>query len=317
MNKKEYFALKAGLDLNKRWLPLLNFFFVEISLVGFVFWFLHENLYFLASPLIAIMMFRNFSLMHDGTHNAISNNKRINDLIGYWCGIVCLLPFRAWKTIHLHHHLWSGNIEKDPVMKLRTTLPEAKPYIQSLLTFAWRNWIPTLATLQYLLFWKLAFNYASEKNKFFSWLGVILPVTLWSALISFCSIKIILFSILPAVFLYLLSVEIINFPHHLHLKMFKDETKLPVWKQNISARTCVYPKWIARHLVLNFNFHTEHHMFPDAPWYTLEKIHEKLIQCLGSELNVDIMFSWTKKNRSLSLVEVVVAPEIESEKKAS
>lgn len=310
MKKQRYLEIRKTLDLQKRTQPLVHFFLTEIGLMGFATGLWVMGARYFVFPVLAVLMFRNFSLMHDASHGAISSDRKVNDLIGGWAGILCLLPFRAWKESHLQHHLWSGNIEKDPVMGLRTALPNAPVFIQKALTFAWRAWIPTLATLQYLLFWKLSAGNAAKAGSVKAWGGVVFPVMAWGAFFAVAPAGFFLTALLPALVFYLIAVEVINFPHHLQLPMSTGDARDPVWEQYKTSRTCIYPKWFARHVVLNFNYHSEHHMFPDAPWYALESIHEVLREELKAEQNVDVLFKWTVDNRSLSLLEVISPSEL-------
>ena len=45
-------------------------------------------------------------------------------------------------------------------------------------------------------------------------------------------------------------------------------------------------------------------MFPDVPWYHLDKIHGQVKAHLQLAYNEDIGFSWILKNRSRNLIEV-------------
>jgi fatty acid desaturase len=75
---------------------------------------------------------------------------------------------------------------------------------------------------------------------------------------------------------YLYMVEVINFPHHLGVVQYGGERRFPVYDQLQFARSCVYPKWFAHNVLLNFNLHAEHHLLPSYPWYQLDEIHALL-----------------------------------------
>ncbi len=313
MHKQKYLELRNKLDLQKKWQPLITYFVVEAGLLLLAAFLWSQNFKYLVFPLVATVMFRNFSLMHDAVHGAIAKNKTVNDFIGAWCGGLCLLPFKHWKTSHLQHHLWSGNIEKDPVMALRVTLPKAPTGLLKALSFAWQAWIPSLATLQYALFWKLSLGHAMKSGTVKSWGEFILPVVGWAAAFAVAPDGFFLTALLPGLVLYMVAVEVVNFPHHLQLPMSKGDTRDPIWEQYKTSRTCLYPKWFAHHVVLNFNYHSEHHMFPDAPWYALESVHELVKNELQEKQNLDLNFKWTVENRPLSLLEVICPPEISAE----
>jgi fatty acid desaturase len=266
------------------------------------------------SPFVTVLMLRNFGLMHDAVHSAVSDRKWLNHFVGHVSGCLCLLPYETWKKSHLQHHLWSGNIEKDPVMALRVVLPKAPSFLQKGLTFFWRRWVPALAGLQYVLFWKLCFDQAKQSRSPGAFIGFLAPLGFWGALFALSPERFVIFGFLPALTMYLLGAEVVNLPHHLQLPMTKGEERQPVWNQYMSSRTCLYPKWFARLVVLNFNYHSEHHMFPDAPWYRLEQVHDLVQKELGSQQNIDLNLSWILRNRPLHLLKVIEPSE---EKKAA
>lgn len=305
MTKKTYLEMRHSLDLKRKLTPLLVFFMTDLILCGAAIKIASTSLFFLDIPLIAILMFRNFSLMHDACHNAISDNLKINDLIGFWCGVICLLPYKAWRNSHLQHHLWSGNVKHDPVMALRIVIPQWSKKKQRFINSAWTHWLPLIASLQYLVFWKLSINYALKSRSSKTLLETVAPLAIWIGILGLFASGTTLALIACSLFVYMIVTEIVNLPHHLQLPLLEGDKKLPVWEQYRTARSCIYPKWIAKHLLLNFNLHSEHHMFPDAPWYTLHKIHNMVHAELGEQQAVDLMFDWSLKNRSLPLVTVL------------
>ena len=69
----------------------------------------------------------------------------------------------------------------------------------------------------------------------------------------------------PSFVIYLVGVELVIFPHHLDMPTVdpqSDKQRLYVWEQQATTRSCRYPGILSELLVLNFNLHTEHHLFP-------------------------------------------------------
>ena len=305
MDQKRYLQLRNQITLEKPLRLIAIHYFIDAVLMSVVVGCHYLNMQFLALLPVAAIMFRNFSLMHDAVHRATSNHRGLNDLVGEISGCFCFLPYETWKRSHLEHHLWSGNIEKDPVMALRVTLPRASLALQNFLTLCWRLWIPTLAILQYALFWLLSFKKAIQEKSIAAVFRFATPVLFWTALFSLSPAKMVYAAFIPGLILYFIAVEVVNFPHHLQLPMTDGETRHPIWKQYISSRTCIYPRWFARLVVLNFNYHSEHHMFPDVPWHMLDGIHKMVRSELKDDLNLDINLGWILQNRSKSLLEVI------------
>lgn len=317
MNRSQYFEIRKKLDLaHDNWaLPihvLQNILIVAMISYGWIQ--LNSPLgKLILIPLTSILIFRNFSMMHESVHRAATRNFQINEYIGIFSGAVCLLPYEPWKKSHLEHHTWSGNIEKDPVTKIVSAFPQMSARAQKTYSALWMVWFPVLACMQYVVFWWLASKTYSKNPKSKKILvSLAAPPALWTIAFVACPLAFSLQVLLPAVFLYLIAVEVVNFPHHLQLPQYRGDTKLPIWEQYKIARTCLYPRWFARLVALNFNFHTEHHMFPEVPWYHLEKLHTEVSQALGSNYNSDPYFQWILENKVLPIHEVLKARDDEA-----
>lgn len=139
--------------------------------------------------------------------------------------------------------------------------------------------------------------------------SLVAPIILWGVLFIATPRAFALEILAPAVLLYLIAVEVVNFPHHLQLPQYRGDTKFAIWEQHKVARTCLYPRWFAKLVVSNFNYHIEHHMFPDAPWYYLESIHRVIRPLIGTEYNTDPYFAWILANRPKTLGEVLAGTE--------
>ncbi len=311
MEKTEYLSIRNSIDFEISNWECLKYFFIDSLLICSLY-FIHINISpwakgFVSAPIVAIFMFRNFSMMHEAVHGASCRLPRgFNHAIGILCGAFCLLPFDPWKKIHLDHHFWSSNIHKDPSMSLITKYPKWPAALRKSCNFLWKMWFPVLSILQYGVFWyhSLGHLYKNRKNFLFV-TSLMVPLSIWGGTLFLCSPQFIFMSLLPGVLLYLLMVEIVNFPHHLSLPKLQNDEKHKIWDQHLTARSCVYPKWLSKYIVLNFNFHIEHHLFPKAPWYRLEKIHFMSQKSLGSSYNSDPQFEWILKNRKKDIETVL------------
>ena len=52
-------------------------------------------------------------ICHECVHNAGSDIKIVNDIIGTVLHSVLLTPFHSWRESHLRHHWHTGNFEND------------------------------------------------------------------------------------------------------------------------------------------------------------------------------------------------------------
>jgi acyl-lipid omega-6 desaturase (Delta-12 desaturase) len=58
-------------------------------------------------------------------------------------------------------------------------------------------------------------------------------------------------------------------------------------------------------LVLNFNFHVEHHLFPSLPWYRLRKARRLVTAALAASYQECIGISWNLGNRTRSIDTII------------
>lgn len=306
MDKRAYLQFRKNLSLkNDPYLFLKHVlidFTILVALSNWCYFFAGTFFISLASVGVSILMFRSFALMHEAVHGLITSSTS-NDWIGTFYGGLAFLAFDPWKRSHLEHHYWSGNAEKDPVMALVVLYPKLPPWFQATLNFCWQAWIPVIAILQHLVFWVLSCKTLISATitgqlSLKMLLGVVWPPLFWTTTCYLLPTQVLSLVLLPGVFIYLMAVEIVNLPHHLKLLQQCGDSRLAIWEQYQSSRSCVYPQWIEKFITLNFNYHTEHHMFPDLSYRELSNIHQVLKNTLGSAMNCDEQFKWTMKYRS-------------------
>lgn len=264
--------------------------------------------YVVAQCLWPVLLFRCFGLMHDAVHSSAASKLKVNNFVGYVAGAFCFLPYYPWKKAHLQHHYWAGNVEKDPVMKLIRDYNPNKKFKNKFLGFAWKSWIPLLALMQQTVFWILGLSFYKEAKSFsskFSWaMSYIVPVGIYFGMYKLNMMTFVNF--VPGLLMYLLMVEVINFPHHLELPQNHGDKTLHFWEQHQISRSCSYPRWFARTILNNFNLHSEHHIFPKAPWYKLDQIQETVRGALGEQYNHSKNNAWIFKNRQKNIEELLI-----------
>ncbi len=315
MDRHVYMKIRKSQALQRRRFALAWYYVQDVAallgIAAFAVHFQHSLLRVALIPAIAALIFRNFSMMHEAVHGAAAKNKRLNQCVGWLAGGICLLAFEPWKHSHLEHHLWSGNTERDPVTAIITVFPKMPVGTRKTISFFWRIWFPILAVIQYVVFWALAAQILRQpKTRSVSMMvSVLCPLTLWGLVFSLCTPTFSLSVLVPAILVYLVGVEVVNFPHHLQLPQYRGNTRFPIWEQHRIARSCLYPKWFARHVVLNFNYHIEHHMFPDVSWYHLESLQGEVSKALAHSYNIDPSFRWILDNKRRSMGEVLKAAD--------
>lgn len=235
---------------------------------------------------LSIFYFRSFSMMHECVHSSSASSRKLNDFIGNIYGVFSFLPFRSWQQVHLNHHMWTGNVEKDPSSRILFEFKKNGYKTSGYVKWSWVNWVPVLAFLQHVVFWKAT---RSKSEGFFIALSV--------AFLGLTGVTMGWGTLFAGLLIYLYLVEIINFPHHLGMEQYEGEARFPADQQARFTRSCIYPKWLAHNVFLNFNLHTEHHLFPAHPWYALDDLHRE-ISSRGLLLNRCEANDWILANRS-------------------
>ncbi len=57
-------------------------------------------------------MVRIFIIFHDCTHGAFFRQKRANDWVGYFTGVLTFTPYDRWRREHAVHHATSGDLDR-------------------------------------------------------------------------------------------------------------------------------------------------------------------------------------------------------------
>lgn len=319
MNRGLYQEIRKSLNFHKDGWQLAQYLLTDVILYAVVAGlFLRNDLWTLLSiPCVSVLMFRNFSLMHDASHGGLTKNKFLRATLGLLSGIVCLLPYDLWKKSHLKHHFWAGNYEQDPVLMIVKKFPNSSDASKKMFNFFWQKGIPFAGLSQNIVFWINATidwkgNIASVK----SWIDFWIPVVAWGWLLSSLTSGYQVAALGAGFYCYLRLVEIINFPHHAGLYVQPlGENHLPASDQFEVTRTCVYQSWFEKFILLNFNYHAAHHLFPDLPWHELEKAHQTLMKSELGKSMIVVSGDWIYEQQRRPFAEFLFPHEEREEKK--
>ncbi len=318
MERAEYFDIKRQISFDRPLWITLAVMFTDAALLAFAIQLIMSGgtLSFVISQIIlAIVYFHNFALQHEAGHGNVHRNRWVNDVLGHYFSILCFQPYYPWKFIHQQHHLYTGNMEKDPSMyKIKKVREENK--VSWIYAFAWKSWLPLAGFALQMTF--MTYPYRLWKSKEMT-LRVFWPCVF--SIIWMLAVYVMLFIAFPEVFnfknfflsyvLYLALNELINLPHHIQMPTFHDSpnlSKLHPWQQHIATRSCDY-SWLSPLLALNFNYHTEHHFFPNLPWYRLQKLRRVLKPALGNEYTELKGIAWNIRNRAIAAKDIIL-PEV-------
>lgn len=309
LGKDEYLGMKRALMGRPRTLPSFGVLAMMTALGGLGLWLAERSWpeFVLSQLLLAVFFFQGFALLHECGHSTASPVPWVNVVIGHIAGAVCFLPFYPWRLIHQQHHLWAGNLERDPVLAgIRRW--RAAGEIPAIVRWAWRRWIPLLAVVQHLVFLtyplRLPRGTKAERRQIGRCaISVLLNVVVYGSLIALAGRHLHPRHFVLALLIYLAAEELVNLPHHVGAPVTNG--RLSPWQQWLPTRSCRYPRGLSEFLVLNFNFHIEHHVFPFLPWYRLRRARHLLRQSLGAAYQEEVGIAWALRNRARPLDAVI------------
>jgi fatty acid desaturase len=307
VTKSEYYELRQRLAFEPRYWKSAVVLLADLALFAAALALIYSGhpAGFVAAQLIfPLVFFHMFALMHECGHGNASRRDWINVATGHIASLFCFLPFFPWRYIHTEHHAWAGVLDRDPTLKLiRDHRPEQIAKI-AVLSTCWKILWPLLGLAQHFVLWGYPLQGRLRGRRLWSSLFSVLFLigayaganAAWPELFS-------PLYFLPELVLYLIAVEWVNFPHHIGTPMLPTG-KLPLWEQWRVTRTCVYPHGWSDVLVLNFNLHTEHHLFPDLLWHQLPRVRPILREALGAKYQESIGLNWNIENRRKDFVRV-------------
>ena len=293
------------------WIADVIYVVVSVSLFKFGNAFIPISWLFLSVALIHFYIFQ-----HEATHSSIAKNKYVNNFSGHLFSWLILMPFLARKRSHLLHHQFAGHPIKDPannrvIEKFQVmTSKEAER-----LEFIWKSWIPLLVINDRLGLWFAPFqkgmgkdkNSQFKKERYTAIVYIFLYLSVIAALfINHCEIYLFGWYLPPLIILFYIE-ELINLPHHAETPLLdKEQRPLHLSQQYKVTHSCEkIPVW-SDFILLNFNCHTPHHLYPWVPWYELPKLQDTICSYSHSiETKTQNEILWSLKNRKRSILKIM------------
>lgn len=278
---------KEGLFLVNNWKGLATVLF-EIAFLSLIIWGIAyverwSIGYWTLQLLGGASLFRWFVILHECGHKSLFNKVWMNSVAGHLASVFCLIPYFGWRNIHNLHHRWVGVIDKDPTQKHLLKLHQAGDVQNALFRFVWKFWLPVpFAKFLFEVFWGypiVQHSHGDKRNTRLGWFSnlvcaaphilaaAVFGLTTWAAFF------------LPMLLVFYFIIENMNLPQHSELFPYLSDTHpdpIPLSQQDTITRSTHLPDWLSIVLALNFNRHTEHHLYMAAPWYSLNSIRKKL-----------------------------------------
>lgn len=231
----------------------------------------------LGQAVLAVALLQWFVLLHECGHGVLFRSAWPNRAVGHLAGFFSTIPFASWKPVHGLHHKWTGWQDLDPTTQ--SLVPRAlKPFERALMNVCWRLWIPAFTVLYRVSnFWNLP-RLARMERVFVGPVAInaVLLVLAYLVLLLVVGPIDLLFSVGLAFLASLMLIEPIMMSQHTHvpqkLSLGQPVSAFPAPEQAPFTRSLVFPAWISKVLLVGFDAHELHHVYPAVPGYRLSEI---------------------------------------------
>jgi fatty acid desaturase len=216
-------------------------------------------------PVQGVLIVFLFTLEHEATHKTPFANSRLNEWVGRACGFLLLLPFDWFRAFHLAHHRWTNIEDHDP--ELAGGKPETL-----------RAWLGHVSGLPY---WfsqaRLVVGLAFGRVRAPYLPKAALPRMAREARWMLAGYGVVAASLLvtPVLFWVWILPAVLGQPA-LRLYLLAEHGDCPkVADMFLNTRT-TFTTALMRFLAWNMPFHTEHHVYPQVPFYQLPRLHKMM-----------------------------------------
>jgi fatty acid desaturase len=227
---------------------------------------------------IAAALLQWFVVLHECGHGTLFRTRRLHAAVGHLAGFFSLIPFHCWRHVHGRHHKWTGWQDVDPTTALLAPRQLSR-LERALVNVCWRYWIPLFATIYRLNnFWNVPrllrlFKAPATRRR------VVLNVAVMVAVYVTVAIVVGAATLARVVGLALLLAfmveDVLLISQHTHVPMRSSHGQkvdpYPAVAQEPFTRSLRLPAWASR-MLLTFDAHELHHMYPFVPGYRLAQI---------------------------------------------
>ncbi len=219
---------------------------------------------------------RWFSILHSSTHQAVVAGRRGNDLVGLLASAFALLPYFPWKEAHLAHHRWTGWQGRDPSLDF-PRVESAPRSLKRTMDVCWRFHVPFFSL--YFILGKLwtvsnaapAAGTTTKLRPLQIVVSYVVLVGVHAGLTALLGAR-YLAAFAPAVLAYLVTSDMVLLNQHSEFaQRVATDVSRPLHPVDhlVHTRSVLLPEWLSRHVLLRFDWHALHHLYPGVPHYRL------------------------------------------------
>ncbi|WP_288940145.1 fatty acid desaturase [uncultured Roseovarius sp.] len=263
----------------------------------------------------AALLVRLFMIQHDCGHGAFFGNRRLNDWIGRFLGVLTLTPYEVWRKNHSIHHATTGNLDRRGTGDLPTLT--VREYRQ-------KNWIGRamyrLVRNPFFLFGIAPFYLLFLQNRLpvgqmraggFYWLSTLATnavlVAALGAIVWLGGLEVLLFVFFPTTLLAAVTgVWFFYVQHQFEDTVWEREEDWNVQEAALNGSSHYDLPGILRWITANIGVHHVHHAASRIPFYRLSDVvrdHDILARSkritLWESFRCARLHLWDEKSRKL------------------
>jgi omega-6 fatty acid desaturase (delta-12 desaturase) len=255
--------------------------------------------YIIGQLLLAVGFAQSFVILHEAGHRTMFRNRRMNDAVGVLSGVFALIPYATWQPVHNRHHRYTGWQDLDATTESLTPR-ELSGFEKAAVNIAWRFWLPLFSIIYRIQnYWRVSriAPFLPEKaNKRRLTLLILLQVAGYGALIWFVGFSHLMFLVGPGLFVSLMGQDLLILSQHTgmptNMAQGHHVDPFPPSQQEEFTRSVRLPRWLSW-VLLHFDAHELHHLYPAVPGYRLRQIDYDP----PNEVN---MAKWVREVKTLS-----------------
>ncbi|HNA30195.1 MAG TPA: fatty acid desaturase [Thiobacillaceae bacterium] len=238
----------------------------------------HPTAYVVGQVILALGFSQALILVHEAGHRTLFRGRLLNDIVGTAAGFLALVPYASWRPIHARHHRYTGWQDLDATTE--SLVPrQVSAWERALIDLAWRSWLPLFSIIYRIQnYWRVErirpFLASRVRPTRLQWAARI-QLLAYVLLVAWFGVPQSLALVGPGLLLALAFQDILLLSQHTymptHLSHGQDVRLFPPQEQGRFTRSLCLPAWLSW-LILHFDAHELHHLYPAVPGYLLHRI---------------------------------------------
>jgi omega-6 fatty acid desaturase (delta-12 desaturase) len=229
--------------------------------------------------MLAVAFVQWFIILHECGHDTLLSRRSLHLAVGHVASFFALIPFESWKRVHARHHRWTGWQDLDPTTA--ALVPRPLGSLESWIAdFAWRWWIPLFSVVYRVSnYWHLSrlcrlFPRPDHRRRLV--VNAVVLLAAYGGLVAVIGPGTLGRLVGVAVVLALVIQDPLLLSQHTHMPLDvsggRTVVPYPTVAQEVFTRSLQFPDWLSRAVLLGFDAHELHHMYPFVPGYDLRRI---------------------------------------------